>query len=183
MLLLGFVPQPLAYDCLVLPTDLTNMLTQPAIQVRLSTSEEDALIARHFYQMWIDLDVPETAIEPDWLNIMLNYIEQARQTLHYQAFVAEVDGQIVGSAGCQQFAGLYPLILKTDYRHYGYIWGVYVEPAYRKRGIATQLTQRTIDYLKSIGCTHALLNASPLGKPVYDRLGFAPTNAMQLELT
>lgn len=99
------------------------MLTQPATQVRPSTPEEDSLIAKHFYQMWLDLDVPETAIEPDWLNIMLKYIEQARQTLHYQAFVADINGQIVGSAGCQRFAGLYPLILKAEYRQYGYIWG------------------------------------------------------------
>jgi len=158
------------------------MLTQDAMRVRTGTLEEDALIANHFYQMWIDLEVPATAIEPDWLNITLEYIKQARHTLNYQAFVAEVNEQIVGSASCQRFAGLYPLILKAEHRNYGYIWGVYVEPAYRKRGIATQLTQQTIDYLKSLGCTHALLNASPLGKPVYDRLGFTTSNAMQLDL-
>lgn len=159
------------------------MLTQPALQLRASIPEEDSLIAAHFYQMWLDLEIAAAAIEPDWLNITLQYIQQARQELHYQAFVAEVNGQVVGSVSCQRFAGLYPLILKAEHRNYGYIWGVYVEPAYRKRGIATQLTERTIDYLKSIGCTHALLNASPLGRPVYDRLGFMTTNAMQLSLT
>lgn len=159
------------------------MLTQHALQIREATPEEDSLIAAHFYQMWLDLDMPAAAIEPDWHPITLQYIEQARQTLHYQAFVAEIEGQIVGSASGQRFAGLYPLILKTEYRNYGYIWGVYVELAHRKQGIATRLTQRTIDYLKTIGCTHALLNASPFGKPVYDRLGFTSTNAMQLNLT
>lgn len=159
------------------------MLTQSIFEIRTATPEEDFLIAAHFRQMWLDLDIPETAIEPDWLNITLQYIEQARQTLNYQAFVATVQEQVIGSASCQRFAGLYPLILKPEHRNYGYIWGVYVESAYRKQGIATRLTQRTIDYLKSIGCTQALLNASPLGKPVYDRLGFLPTNAMQLSLT
>lgn len=159
------------------------MLTQPVLQLRASIPEEDSLIAAHFYQMWLDLDIAAAAIEPDWLNITRQYIQQARQELHYQAFVAEMNGQVVGSVSCQRFAGLYPLILKAEHRNYGYIWGVYVESAYRKRGIATHLTQRSIDHLKSIGCTHALLNASPLGKSVYDRLGFAPTNAMQLDLT
>lgn len=158
------------------------MLTQSALRIRSAIPEEDSLIAAHFHQMWLDLDTPAAAIEPDWLTITLQYIEQARQALHYQAFVAEVDGQVVGSASCQRFAGLYPLILKASYRDYGYIWGVYVEPAYRRQAIATRLMQQTIDYLRAIGCTQALLNASVLGKPVYDRLGFTPTNAMQLDL-
>lgn len=158
------------------------MLTQSTFEIRAATPEEDFLIADHFRQMWLDLDIPEATIEPDWLNITLQYIQQARQTLSYQAFVATVQGQVIGSASCQRFAGLYPLILKPEQRNYGYIWGVYVEPAHRKQGIATHLTQCTIDYLKSIGCTQAILNASPLGKPVYDRLGFVPTNAMQLNL-
>jgi GNAT superfamily N-acetyltransferase len=158
------------------------MLVQPIVHIRQSTLQEDPVIAKHFYQMWRDLDVPVGAIEPDWLNISLQYMQQARRDLQYQAFVAEADGQIVGSASCQIFAGLYPLILKPEQRHYGYIWGVYVEPAYRKQGIATQLTQGTIDYLRSCGCTRAILNASPVGKPVYDRLGFTTSNAMHLDL-
>lgn len=159
------------------------MLTQSTFQIRVATIEEDSLIAAHFRQMWLDLGIPPTAIEADWLSITQQYIDQARQTLEFQAFVVEVAGRIVGSASCQRFAGLYPLILKPEHRNYGYIWGVYVEFAYRKQGIATCLMQRAIDYLKSIGCTQALLNASPMGKPIYERLGFTSTNAMQLDLT
>jgi GNAT superfamily N-acetyltransferase len=152
------------------------------MDVRLATAQEDDLIATHFYHMWLDNQVPETAIVPDWQAIVQQFIEQARRELNYQAFVAEVDGRVVGSAGCQRFAGPYPNIARVDYRCDGYIWGVYVEPAYRKGGIATALTQQTITYLKSIGCTHAVLNASPSGKPVYAGLGFADANLMRLAL-
>ncbi|MDJ0706944.1 MAG: GNAT family N-acetyltransferase [Leptolyngbyaceae cyanobacterium MO_188.B28] len=158
------------------------MLNITTVQVRKATQEEDSLIAAHFYHMWLDADVPESAINPDWRSTVIEYIETARQTLNYQAFIAQKEDVLVGSVGCQQFAGLYPDVLKPDYRRYGYIWGVYVEPAHRKQGIATQLTQSAIAHLKAIGCTHALLNASPLGESVYKRLGFAPTNAMRLTL-
>jgi GNAT superfamily N-acetyltransferase len=155
-------------------------------RVRVASPTEDALLAQHFYQMWLDLDIPANAIAPDWQTTICEFIAQARQTLKYQAFVAEIDSEgdrrIVGSAGCQQYAGLYPNILQPSYRQYGYIWGVYVEPAYRRQGIATQLTAETLAYLKSIGCTRAILNASPLGQPVYARLGFVESNVMQLEL-
>lgn len=158
------------------------MLTQQRFQIRAATPAEDILIANHFYQMWLDNQISVDAIAADWLEITLQFISQARQTLNYQAFVAEVEGQVVASAGCQRFAGLYPNVMKAAERFDGYIWGVYVEPAYRSRGIATQLTQQAIAHLKALGCTHAVLNASPSGKPVYSRLGFVDSNLMRLNL-
>ncbi|MEC4815807.1 MAG: GNAT family N-acetyltransferase [Scytonema sp. PMC 1069.18] len=150
--------------------------------IREATAQEDGLIARHFYQMWLDIGLCDDALNPDWLNITLKFIEQARRDLSYQGFVAEVEGVIVGSASCQLYAGLYPNVLQPQYRKYGYIWGVYVEPSYRRQGIAKQLTRMTVNYLKAIGCTRVVLNASPSGQPVYESLGFSSSNAMQLDL-
>jgi ribosomal protein S18 acetylase RimI-like enzyme len=158
------------------------MLTEQNITIRETTLPEDSLIAQHFYQMWRDNDVPDEAMNANWLDITLKFIAQARQELFYQAFVAEVDSVIVGSVGCQLFSGLYPNVFTAQYRNFGYIWGVYVEPAYRKQGIAKQLTQSAMSHLKAIGCTRVVLNASPSGKPVYSSLGFAESNAMELDL-
>lgn len=155
---------------------------EKVLHIREALLEEDTLIAEHFYQMWRDNDVSANSIESDWLKITLEFIHRARQELGYQAFVAELDGQIVGSAGCQLFAGLYPHILTAEYRKYGYIWGVYVEAEYRGKGIAKHLTNKAVEYLKSKGCTRAILHASPSGKPVYSALGFLPTNEMSLNL-
>lgn len=157
-------------------------MTTPIIQIREATLMEDTLIAAHFYHLWRDNQVPEELIQPDWRERILQFIDRARQELRYQAFVAEAEGRIIGSAGCQLFAGLYPLALVETYRNYGYIWGVYVEPPYRGKGIAKQLTHRAIAYLKSLGCTQAILHASPSGRPVYSGLGFTDSNEMRLDL-
>ncbi len=152
------------------------------IQFRAAHPKDDALIARHFYQLWQDNQVSEQDIDPNWHPIILEFIAQARQTASYQAFVAEVEGQIIGSASCQLFAGLYPLILAASYRKYGYIWGVYVESAYRRQGLATTLTKLAVEHLKYLGCTRAILHASPAGKSVYTQLGFTASNEMRLDL-
>ena len=153
------------------------------ITLRSATAADDALIAAHFYQMWRDNDVPAAAIIPHWQAEMQHYLDETRRSLDYQAFVAEVNHRVVGSVGCQRFAGLYPNILEASYRQDGYLWGVYVEPDFRRQGLATQLTDRAIAYLRSLGCTHAVLNASPAGRPVYSRLGFADSNVMRRSLT
>ncbi len=158
------------------------MQTEPVINTREASPDEDSLIAEHFYQLWRDNDVPAHSIQSDWLEITLQFISRARQELCYKAFVAEVGEVVVGSASCQLFAGLYPHVLEEHYRKYGYIWGVYVEPPYRGKGIAKNLTLVAIAHLKSLGCTRAILHASPLGKPVYDSLGFSASNEMRLDL-
>ncbi len=158
------------------------MIAERDIKIREANKQEDSLIARHFYQLWRDNHVPPQSIQYNWLEITLKFIERARQELGYKAFLAEIDGEVVGSAGCQLFAGLYPLALAEEYRKYGYIWGVYVEPPFRGQGIAKKLTGMTVDYLKSLGCTQAILHASPSGKPVYSSLGFSQSNEMRLDL-
>lgn len=158
------------------------MLTQRQIIIREATTQEDLLIAQHFYQMWQDMGIPEDAINPDWHNITLEYIDMARRDLFYKAFVAEVDNAVVGSASCQIFGDLFPNIFKPEYRKSGYIWGVYVEPSYRRQGIAKQLTSIAVEYLKAIACTQVVLGASPAGKPVYSSLGFSQGNQMVLNL-
>lgn len=156
---------------------------EPTLNPREARPDEDLIIVKHFYQLWRDNQVPAESIRSDWFDITLQFISQARRELEYKAFVAEVEGTVVGSVGCQLFAGLYPLILKDDYRKYGYIWGVYVEPSHRGQGIAKKLTKIAIAHLKAIGCTRAILHASPMGKPVYSSLGFSASNEMHLDLT
>ena len=158
------------------------MQTHLTVEIRAATLAEDAVIAAHFYQMWRDNEVPTEAIVTHWQAEIQHYLNNARQSLNYQAFVAKVNQQIIGSAGCQRCAGLYPNILKSSFRQDGYIWGVYVEPGFRHQGVATRLTDQAIAHLQSIGCTHAVLNASPSGKPVYSRLGFTDSNVMRRSL-
>jgi GNAT superfamily N-acetyltransferase len=149
---------------------------------RKAIANDDESIAEHFYQLWLDNGLKPENLLSDCKTEVLNFIQSAREQNSYQAFIAEVDRKIVGSAGSQLFAGLYPMPFQPSYRKIGYIWGVYVEPDYRHQGIGRSLTQMNLDYLKTIGCTRAILHASPMGRSVYEQLGFQPNNEMLIEL-
>ena len=150
--------------------------------IREARPTEDELLAQHFYQLWRDNQVPEPHLIANGAAVTLQFIDNARQNLSYCAFIAEIEGQVVGSVGCQIFSGLYPLILADQYRKYGYVWGVYVEPKCRSQGIGSCLTARAVEHLKSQRCTRVVLHASPSGQPVYEHLGFVPSNEMRLDL-
>ncbi len=75
-------------------------------------------------------------------------------------FVAEVDGRIAGTG------------VATINGPVGWVGMIFVDEALRGRGLGTTLTTAVMDALETAGCRSMALLASPLGRPVYDRLGF-----------
>ena len=78
-------------------------------------------------------------------------------------FVAELDGQIVGTAAT--------IIYEN---RFAWIGMVLVDPEFRNRGIGTQLLHKAIEHLDHLGIATMKLDATPLGKPIYLKLGFVP---------
>ena len=148
--------------------------------VRQAGLVDGTVVAENFYKMWKDYGLDELLRE-DWQEITLQFIEQAKTSLSFAAFIAEANDQIIGSVACQRFSGLYPDVFEQSERNYGYIWGVYVSPQYRGRGVGKTLTETADDYLRSIGCTRVLLHASPMGRSIYTSLGFIDSNEMGLD--
>uniref|UniRef100_UPI0013E3AA10 GNAT family N-acetyltransferase n=1 Tax=Actinoplanes solisilvae TaxID=2486853 RepID=UPI0013E3AA10 len=52
------------------------------------------------------------------------------------------------------------------------LYFIATDPAYRRRGVATALTQAALDIAKRIGMRLATLQASAVGEAVYRRIGF-----------
>lgn len=65
----------------------------------------------------------------------------------------------------------------------GYILNVYVEPAHRRRGLARAATLACLDECRKRDIRIATLHAADAARSLYERLGFALTNEMRLELS
>jgi GNAT superfamily N-acetyltransferase len=76
-------------------------------------------------------------------------------------FVAETDGEVVGTATTISYEG-----------RFAWIGMVLVDPAKRGLGIGTDLLKKTIQYLDGCGIPSMKLDATPQGKPLYQKLGF-----------
>lgn len=75
-------------------------------------------------------------------------------------FVAEYAGRPVGTAFACRFDRV------------GWIATVLVDPEHRRRGIGTRLVERAIAHLEQRGAISIRLDATPIGRPLYERLGF-----------
>ena len=154
-------------------------MSEKALTIREAIKCDEPVIAEHLCHIAFELGVSPNSIRQDWLAKTLQFIDRARQDLHYKGFIAEIDDEIVGSTSCQ-ILELYPMV-SEEYQK-GYIWGVYVNPACRRQGIATKLMNQAMIYLKEIGCTKVVLHASDTGKLLYTKLGYVESNEMVFSL-
>jgi GNAT superfamily N-acetyltransferase len=151
---------------------------QETLALRQATIAELPEIAERWLAMFEEVgNFTEADFVPDWRHRFVQLLsdEIARGDASY--FVA-VDGtRIVGTAGARMTDG-YPSTIHGV--RSGYIFGVQVDPQYRGRGIATALTERAIAFLKERNPWRIRLHASRFGRPIYEKLGFVPTNEMEL---
>ncbi|MEO1210514.1 MAG: GNAT family N-acetyltransferase [Cyanobacteria bacterium J06638_20] len=154
-------------------------MKEEILVIREALQQDEEIIAKYLCQIALELGFPSSSIRQNWLEKTTQFIDYACRELHYKGFVAELSNEVIGSACCQ-ILELYPMV--SDQYQKGYIWGVYVEPAHRRKGIATQLIQKAMAHLRAIGCTHAVLHASEQGKLLYSRLGYMESNEMGISL-
>jgi GNAT superfamily N-acetyltransferase len=81
-------------------------------------------------------------------------------------FAAIMDGKIVGTATSTRFEP------SSGPGSFGWIGMVLVDPEYRRHGIGSTLLKKCIEYLKACGVETVKLDATPVGKLVYEKLGF-----------
>jgi len=86
-------------------------------------------------------------------------------------FVFE-NGKVVGSGGVSYFRVL-PTCCITDGRK-AYLMNIYTAPEYRHRGVATHILRMLIKSARSRGVTSISLEATGMGRPLYEKLGFVP---------
>jgi GNAT superfamily N-acetyltransferase len=75
--------------------------------------------------------------------------------------VAEVDGRVCGTATTISYEG-----------RFAWVGMVLVDPEFRGRGIGTKLLERAIEHLDTLRIPTVKLDATPLGRPLYEKLGF-----------
>ncbi|PYS71003.1 MAG: hypothetical protein DMF69_11765, partial [Acidobacteria bacterium] len=77
-------------------------------------------------------------------------------------FCATSNGEVVGTATTTTYG-----------RDLAWIGMVLVDPEHRRKGIGTRLMEAAMNYLAGAGVATVKLDATPTGKPVYQRLDFS----------
>jgi GNAT superfamily N-acetyltransferase len=99
----------------------------------------------------------------DWVKVATGDADNA-------AFVAEHAGQLIGMAGGYRST-------RRKERHHADIWGVYVQPNWRRMGLAQALLNATVEWARDAGVAIVKLTVVPESgaRGCYERCGFKVT--------
>jgi GNAT superfamily N-acetyltransferase len=156
-------------------------------RVRQALAADIPILARHRVAMFADMgrlggdgdaEALRAATEPvlgDWM--------AADSFVGWLAEPVSRPGLVVGGAGVQ----LRPALPRPARDGRGlvqgpeaYVVNVFVERAWRRRGVATALMTHVLGYARERRLRIVTLHASDEGRPLYEKLGFAATNEMRL---
>ncbi|HUJ48769.1 MAG TPA: GNAT family N-acetyltransferase [Bryobacteraceae bacterium] len=149
--------------------------------IRRGVAEDAETIVRQRWAMFHEmgyrdqpvLDAMAVAFRP-WLLRMMHSGE-------YLAWFAVTDGGSI-AAGLGLWLMDWPPHMIGPGARRGNILNVYTAPDHRRQGLARQLMQTALAWCRAHGIRAVILHASQEGAPLYEALGFRPTNEMRIVL-
>jgi GNAT superfamily N-acetyltransferase len=139
-------------------------------------------LVRHRRAMFFEIGGHDDAVLDAMDRASDEYFRAAIPNGHYVSWIAEVDGgRIAGSGGMAIVP--WPGSPSFPATRRGWILGIYTEPESRRRGIARAIMEKIVDWCRVEGFGYVSLHASAEGRPLYESMGFGPTNEMRLKLS
>lgn len=152
--------------------------------IRRGTTADARTIASHRVRMM--LEIGHTTADADALEAAsARWFEEGIPRGDYRAWLAATaDETVIAGAGVH----LRPIIPRpapdgsvlTGLQ--GLVVNVFVEPGWRRRGIAEALMREVVADARATGLANLVLHASDQGRALYARLGFIDTNEMRLDV-
>ncbi len=143
------------------------------IRIRSATTADAAVLARHRARMFVDMGRLQegSATEREIVAATERMLAVAIPSGEWTAWIAEADGAPVGGiAALLRVAWPNPRCPGGGTT--AYLLNAYVEPAFRRRGVATALVRASLDWCGARDVVFVDLHASAEGRAVYERLGF-----------
>jgi GNAT superfamily N-acetyltransferase len=146
------------------------------MRIRPATGADFEIILQHRVAMFRDMGYPDAVLAPIE-QVSRPFLTDAIANGGYYGVLAESDAAgVVGGGGILivPWPGTQP--------RRAWIQNVYVVREFRRRGIAREIMRSLIDWCRAEGFNSVNLHASAEGRPLYEQLGFEPTNEMRLGL-
>jgi GNAT superfamily N-acetyltransferase len=153
----------------------------PDFLIRQATVADIPEIIYHRRAMFEDMGVGDSASLAAMLSASEPYLRQAITGGSFRGWLAVApSGKIAGGGAVViSFSPPHPWDVGTRRAS---ILNLYTYPEFRRQGIARLLMQTMIEWCKREGFGSISLHASQFGRPLYEALGFQPTNEMRLKL-
>ncbi len=156
-------------------------LTDENITIRLAAPADAATIAEHRSRMFEDLGRLDGKHASAMAEAVAPVLEQMVSSGEYIGWLCVAEDGVIAAGAGVQLRNLLPRP-ETSVMREALVVNVYVQPAYRRRGLARRLMLAILDWCREQGIERVVLHASVMGRPLYESLGFTLSNELFLYL-
>ena len=150
------------------------------IRIRPATPADIPHVLHHRQRMFADMGKGTTAELETMAVTTAAYLREAMPAGRYRGWLAETAGaRVVGGTGIA--IAPWPGSPDDQSPRRGWILNVYTEREFRRRGIGRRLMDTAVEWCREEGFRSVALHASEFGRPLYEKMGFVPTNEMRLK--
>jgi GNAT superfamily N-acetyltransferase len=149
--------------------------------IREATTDDAPEIARQRRLMYEDIGERDAAALEAMVASTTSYLRKAIPEGTFRAWLAETHDRRVVAGGAVLVVAS-PSRPSDPRPRRASILNVYTCPEYRRRGIARRIMEHMIAWCRDEGFPSVTLHATDAGRPLYESLGFEPSNEMKLKL-
>ena len=152
-------------------------------QTRRATAADIETLLAHRRNMFHDMGYRDEAALTAMSEKFRPWLLARMDAGEYLAWLVIAENGTDGKADVAAGAGLWlmdwpPHMVGAGPRR-GNIVNVYTAPEHRRQGIARRLMDTVLDWCRANGVDAVVLHASVEGRPLYESMGFSPTNEMR----
>jgi GNAT superfamily N-acetyltransferase len=151
------------------------------IRIRPAGLADIGHILHHRRAMFAEMGCQDVALLDLMLRSSEQYLRAAIPAGTYRNWLAETAARQVVSGGGIAIVP-WPGSPDDPAPRRGWILNIYTEPEFRGRGIARRVMETIVEWARAEGFRAVSLHASKFGRPLYEGMGFKPTNEMRLYL-
>ena len=150
-------------------------------EIRPATIGDAEIIAAHRQAMFFEMGYRDHAILDAMTAAFRPWLRRKMEEGEYLAWLAIApDGAV--AAGLGLWLMDWPPHMVGPGSRRGNILNVYTNPESRRQGLAHRLMEVALDWCRINRIRAVILHASIEGRPLYEKLGFRPTNEMRIML-
>ncbi len=150
------------------------------VLIRLATPDDIPELLRHRRGMYEDMGYDDVEAMSRMIETCRPYLAAALSNGTLRAWLAGVGEKVV--AGGFVLVSPWPSHPYDGQCRRASVLNLYTDPEFRRQGIARRLMQTMVDWCRKEGFVRVDLHASDKGRPLYESMGFEPSNEMRLDL-
>jgi GNAT superfamily N-acetyltransferase len=150
-------------------------------RIRPALPDDAPVLTRHRIRMMEDMGMGTESERQSIRPVSQDYFSRAVADGVYHGWLVEDAEHRVVAGGGVLLVPWPPSPLDGSTQR-PYIINMYTEPEHRRQGLARRIVDQLLAFCRERGFATVRLNASEMGRPVYEAAGFAPSNEMRIHL-